>query len=33
MQEIGDYFGLNFSGVSKIVRAEAQSRRKAEGKT
>ena len=33
MQEIGDYFGLHHSRVSKIVRAEAQVRRKAKGKT
>ena len=26
MQEIGDYFGLHYSRVSKIVRAEAQER-------
>ena len=33
LQEIGDYFGLHYSRVSKIVRAEAQERRKAKGKT
>ena len=33
MQEIGDYFGLHYSRVSKIVRAEAQERRKSKGKT
>lgn len=33
MQEIGDYFGLHYSRVSKIVRAEAQERRRAKGKT
>jgi len=33
MQEIGDYFGLHYSQVSKIVRAEAEERRRAKGKT
>ena len=33
MQEIGDYFGIHYSRVSKIVRAEARVRRKAKGKT
>jgi len=33
MQEIGDYFGLHYSRVSKIVREEAQERQKAKGKT
>jgi len=33
MQEIGDYFGLHYSRVSKIVRAEAEERRRAKGKT
>jgi hypothetical protein len=33
MQEIGDYFGLHYSRISKIGRAEAQATRKAKGKT
>jgi len=33
MQEIGDYFGLHYSRVSKIVRAEAEERRRAKRRT
>jgi hypothetical protein len=33
MQQIGDYFGIHYSRVSKIVRAEGHLRRKAKGKT
>ena len=33
MQDVGDYFGLHYSRVSKIVRAESQSRSSAKGKT
>jgi len=33
MQEIGDYFGLHYSRISKIVRADGQTGRKAKGKT
>jgi REP element-mobilizing transposase RayT len=33
MQEIGDYFGLHYSRVSKIIRAAPQVARKAKGKT
>jgi hypothetical protein len=33
MQDIGDYFGLHYSRVSKIVRAESQYRSRAKGKT
>ena len=33
MREIGDYFGLHYSRVSKIIRAATQTTRKAKGKT
>jgi REP element-mobilizing transposase RayT len=33
MQDIGDYFGLHYSRVSKIIRAESQRPSRAKGKT
>jgi hypothetical protein len=33
MQQIGDYFGLHYSRVSKIVRRASHTRREARGKT
>ena len=33
MKDIGDYFGLHYSRVSKIVRAGSQYRSRAKGKT
>ena len=33
VQDIGDYFGLHYLRVSKIVRAESQYRSRAKGKT
>ncbi|MEA3278662.1 MAG: hypothetical protein U9Q81_25865, partial [Pseudomonadota bacterium] len=33
MQEIGDYFGLHYSRISKIVQAASGARAKAKGKT
>ena len=33
MQQIGDYFGIHYSRVSKIVRADGHMRRKSKGKT